>query len=76
MSLRRSSSSASPLPPKSERETLLTTVCGYPLQTIYRGQAALLGAPVYAVDHCGWANTRRRLSSLALGAISLYRRSP
>ena len=44
MSLRRSSSSASPLPPNSERETLLTPVCGYPLQTIYRGQAALLGA--------------------------------
>jgi hypothetical protein len=37
-----------PVPERIERDTLLTQVCGYPLQTIYRGQAALLGAPVYA----------------------------
>src|SRR5262245_33492141 len=41
-----------PVPEEIEPETLFTQVCGYPLQTIYRGQAALLGAPVYAVDHC------------------------
>ena len=41
-----------PVPAEIERDTLLTQVCGYPLQTIFRGQAALLGAPVYAVDHC------------------------
>jgi ABC-type phosphate/phosphonate transport system substrate-binding protein len=41
-----------PVPGRIERETLFTQVCGYPLQTIYRGEAALLGAPVYAVDHC------------------------
>jgi len=41
-----------PVPEEIEPETLLTQVCGYPLQTIYRGQATLLGAPVYAVDHC------------------------
>jgi ABC-type phosphate/phosphonate transport system substrate-binding protein len=41
-----------PVPEEIERETLLTQVCGYPLQTIYRGQAALLGAPIYAVEHC------------------------
>src|SRR5215467_2202994 len=41
-----------PVPACIERETLFTQVCGYPLQTIYRGQVALLGAPVYAVDHC------------------------
>ena len=41
-----------PVPASIERETLFTQVCGYPLQTIYRGQVALLGAPVYAVDHC------------------------
>ncbi len=41
-----------PVPDEIELETLFTQVCGYPLQTIYRGQAVLLGAPVYAVDHC------------------------
>jgi ABC-type phosphate/phosphonate transport system substrate-binding protein len=41
-----------PVPVEIEPDTLFTQVCGYPLQTIYHGQAALLGAPVYAVDHC------------------------
>jgi ABC-type phosphate/phosphonate transport system substrate-binding protein len=41
-----------PVPVEIEPDTLFTQVCGYPLQTIYRGQAALLGAPVYAVSHC------------------------
>jgi hypothetical protein len=36
-----------PVPERIERDTLLSQVCGYPLQTIYRGQAALPGAPVY-----------------------------
>jgi hypothetical protein len=35
------------VPERIERDTLLSQVCGYPLQTIHRGQAALLGAPVY-----------------------------
>ena len=41
-----------PVPERIERDTLLTQVCGYPLQTVYHGQAALLGAPVYAAEHC------------------------
>jgi ABC-type phosphate/phosphonate transport system substrate-binding protein len=41
-----------PVPDKIDTDTLFTQVCGYPLQTIYRGQATLLGAPVYAVKHC------------------------
>jgi ABC-type phosphate/phosphonate transport system substrate-binding protein len=41
-----------PVPERIERDTLLTQVCGYPLQTIYQGQAALLGAPVYGAEHC------------------------
>jgi len=41
-----------PVPDEIEPDSLLTQVCGYPLQTIYRGQAALLAAPVYAVEHC------------------------
>ena len=40
------------MPERIERDTLLTQVCGYPLQTVYRDQAALLGAPVYAAEHC------------------------
>lgn len=41
-----------PVPVEIEPDTLFTQVCGYPLQTIYCGQAALVGAPVYAVNHC------------------------
>ena len=37
-----------PVPAEIETDTLFTQVCGYPLQTIYRRQAALLAAPVYA----------------------------
>jgi ABC-type phosphate/phosphonate transport system substrate-binding protein len=44
-----------PVPCEIEEDTLLTQVCGYPLQTIYRGQAALLAAPVYAAEHCAGA---------------------
>ena len=41
-----------PVPSGIEPDTLFTQVCGYPLQTIYRGQATLLGAPVYTAEHC------------------------
>jgi ABC-type phosphate/phosphonate transport system substrate-binding protein len=41
-----------PVPSEIETDTLFTQVCGYPLQTIYRGQAVLLGAPVYANEYC------------------------
>jgi hypothetical protein len=41
-----------PVPERIERDTLLTQVCGYPLQTIYQGQAVLLGAPVYGAEYC------------------------
>jgi len=44
-----------PVPAEIERDTLFTQVCGYPLQTIYRGQALLLGAPVYKADYCAGA---------------------
>lgn len=45
-----------PVPTEIEPDTLFTQVCGYPLQTIYRGQATMLGAPVYATDHCTGAS--------------------
>jgi ABC-type phosphate/phosphonate transport system substrate-binding protein len=41
-----------PVPSEIDEDTLVTQVCGYPLQTIYRGQAALLAAPIYAADYC------------------------
>lgn len=41
-----------PVPGAIEPDNLFTQVCGYPLQTIYRGQARLLGVPSYAVPHC------------------------
>ncbi|MBS7790138.1 PhnD/SsuA/transferrin family substrate-binding protein [Roseococcus sp. SDR] len=41
-----------PVPGAIEAENLFTQVCGYPLQTIFRGQARLLGVPTYAVEHC------------------------
>jgi len=44
-----------PVPAEIETDTLVTQVCGYPLQTIYRGQAALLAAPVYAAEYCAGA---------------------
>lgn len=42
-----------PVPAAIEVDTLLTQVCGYPLQTIFRSQARLLGIPTYALPHCG-----------------------
>ncbi|UPY37658.1 PhnD/SsuA/transferrin family substrate-binding protein [Sediminicoccus sp. KRV36] len=42
-----------PVPSAIEPENLFTQVCGYPLQTIYRGQARLLGVPSYTAPHCG-----------------------
>ena len=44
-----------PVPAEIEADSLFTQVCGYPLQTIYRGQATILGAPVYAAAHCSGA---------------------
>ena len=41
-----------PVPGAIEPENLFTQVCGYPLQTIYRGQARLLGVPCYTAPHC------------------------
>ena len=45
-----------PVPAAIEADTLFTQVCGYPLQTIFRGQARLLGIPTYALPHCGPAS--------------------
>jgi ABC-type phosphate/phosphonate transport system substrate-binding protein len=40
------------------REVLFSQTCGYPLQTIYRGQYTLLGVPTYDFPGCGAASHR------------------
>ena len=42
-----------PVPAEIEPDTLFTQVCGWPLQTVYAGQAVVLGVPIYAAAHCG-----------------------
>lgn len=41
-----------PVPERIEADTVFTQVCGWPLQTIYAGQATVLGVPAYGVAHC------------------------
>jgi len=40
------------VPAVLEDDLIFSQVCGYPLQTIFRGQALLLGAPCYAAVGC------------------------
>ena len=41
-----------PVPARIEPDTVFTQVCGWPLQTIYAGQAMVLGVPAYGAAHC------------------------
>lgn len=41
-----------PVPCGIEPGTLLTQVCGWPLQTIFAGQASIVGVPVYDAPYC------------------------
>ncbi len=41
-----------PVPERIENEVLFSQTCGYPLQTIYRGQYRLLGVPSYDAPGC------------------------
>jgi ABC-type phosphate/phosphonate transport system substrate-binding protein len=41
-----------PVPGRIEPDTVFTQVCGWPLQTIYAGQAMVLGVPAYDAPHC------------------------
>lgn len=43
------------VPESIGREVLFSQTCGYPLQTLYRGQFVLLGAPTYDFPGCGAA---------------------
>jgi ABC-type phosphate/phosphonate transport system substrate-binding protein len=44
-----------PVPDRIGDEVLFSQTCGYPLQTIYRGQYRLLGVPTYDAPGCGEA---------------------
>ena len=41
-----------PVPERIEKDVLFSQTCGYPLQTIYRGQYRLLGVPSYDAPGC------------------------
>jgi hypothetical protein len=41
-----------PVPPRLEDELLFSQTCGYPLETVFKGQAIRLGAPLYDVPGC------------------------
>jgi ABC-type phosphate/phosphonate transport system substrate-binding protein len=41
-----------PVPPALESNLLFSQTCGYPLETVFKGQAIRLGAPVYEVPGC------------------------
>jgi ABC-type phosphate/phosphonate transport system substrate-binding protein len=47
-----------PVPACLEAEMLFSQTCGYPLETVFRGQALRLGAPVYDVPGCAGATHR------------------
>lgn len=58
------------VPERIGEEVLFSQVCGFPLQTLYRGQAALLGAPVYDFEHCEGAT---HVGLFVVRAIAPYR---
>ena len=51
-------SERAPVPPRLEAEMLFSQTCGYPLETVFKGQAPRLGAPVYDVPGCAGATHR------------------
>ncbi|MBI3517643.1 MAG: PhnD/SsuA/transferrin family substrate-binding protein [Proteobacteria bacterium] len=42
-----------PVPERIGDDVLFSQTCGYPLETLYKGQAIKLGAPCYDVPGCG-----------------------
>jgi len=47
-----------PVPPRLEAELLFSQTCGYPLETVFKGQAIRLAAPVYDAPGCEDATHR------------------
>jgi ABC-type phosphate/phosphonate transport system substrate-binding protein len=74
-----------PVPERIGPEVVFSQTCGYPLETVYRGQAIKLGAPCYATPgcdgptHCGLfivpvASSARTIDDLAGGSFLLNSR--
>jgi ABC-type phosphate/phosphonate transport system substrate-binding protein len=47
-----------PVPERLEPEMLFSQTCGYPLETVFKGQAIRLGAPVYDAPGCDTSSSR------------------
>jgi ABC-type phosphate/phosphonate transport system substrate-binding protein len=47
-----------PVPQRIGSEMLFSQTCGYPLETIFSGQAVRLGTPCYDAGYCGGASHR------------------
>lgn len=51
-----------PVPDRLEPELVFSQTCGYPLETVFKGQAIRLGAPLYDMPGCdmspGWPTHR------------------
>lgn len=47
-----------PVPSRLEDELLFSQTCGYPLETVFKGQALRLGAPIYDTPGCDGATHR------------------
>ena len=41
-----------PVPARLETELLFSQTCGYPLETVFKGQAVRLGSPIYDAPGC------------------------
>jgi len=41
-----------PVPARLEADLLFSQTCGYPLETVFKGQAIRLGAPIYGAPGC------------------------
>ena len=65
-----------PVPARLEAEMLFSQTCGYPLETVFKGQSLRLGTPVYDVPGCTGATHRAffvvRTDFAARGASTTY----
>ena len=46
-----------PVPDRLETHMLFSQTCGYPLETVFAGQAIRLGAPIYDLPGCSGPNS-------------------
>jgi ABC-type phosphate/phosphonate transport system substrate-binding protein len=64
-----------PVPERLEPDMLFSQTCGYPLETVFKGQAVRLGAPVYEVPgcdgptHCAFFLVRQESPAMSLADL-------